>query len=175
MECSLCGYGRENVSHVLLECSAYSGTRASFMNKLQELLEDDYEDLESLDNVEKSSYMLGSKQWENKFVGLLSLGKEYIVGVWEIRKHKLCDSDSEFGQQLHSRSSSWDLAVTEGQRNCTFSVNGKLGHSCARMTKSKLYDSRVRDHDIVHLGLNVDSFSHNWRCMVDGSNAMAAI
>ena len=28
------------------------------MKKLQELLEDDYEDFESLDNIEKSSYVL---------------------------------------------------------------------------------------------------------------------
>ena len=38
----LCGNECENVSHVLWECSAYSSTRASFMKKLQELLEDDY-------------------------------------------------------------------------------------------------------------------------------------
>ena len=50
----------ENVSHVLWECSAYSSTRASFIKKPQELLEDDYEDFESLENVEKSSYVLGS-------------------------------------------------------------------------------------------------------------------
>ena len=36
-----------------------SSTRASFMKKLQELLEDDYEDFESLENVEKSSSVLG--------------------------------------------------------------------------------------------------------------------
>ena len=54
----------ENVSHVLWECSAYSSTRACFMKKLQvELLEDDYEEFESLDNVEKSSYVLGSELW----------------------------------------------------------------------------------------------------------------
>ena len=86
-ECSLCGNECENMSHVLWECSAYSSTRASFMKKLQELLEDDYEDFESLDNVEKSSYVLGSELWENKFDGLLALVKEYIVDVWEIRKH----------------------------------------------------------------------------------------
>ena len=44
----LCGDECENVSHVLWECSAYSSTRANFMRKLQELLEDDYEDFESL-------------------------------------------------------------------------------------------------------------------------------
>ena len=75
-ECSLCGNECENVSHVLWECSAYSSTRANFMKKLQELLEDDYEDFESLDNVEKSSYVLGSELWENKFDGLLALVKE---------------------------------------------------------------------------------------------------
>ena len=37
------------------------------MKKLQELLEDDYEDFESLENVEKSSYVLGSELWESKF------------------------------------------------------------------------------------------------------------
>ena len=47
------------------------------MKKLQELLEDDYEYFESLDNVEKASYVLGSELWESKFDGLLSLVKEY--------------------------------------------------------------------------------------------------
>ena len=56
----------------------------------------------------------GSEQWESKFDGLLSLVKEYIIDVWEIRKHKLYDSDSGPGQQLHSRSSPGDLAVVEG-------------------------------------------------------------
>ena len=76
--------------------------RACFIKKLQELLEDEYEDFESLDKVEKSSYVLGSELWESKFDGLLSLVKEYIIDVWEIRKHKLYDSDSGPGQQLHS-------------------------------------------------------------------------
>ena len=44
------------MSHVLWECSAYSSTRACFIKKLQELL-DEYEDIESLDKVEKSSYI----------------------------------------------------------------------------------------------------------------------
>ena len=41
--------------------SVQRNTRASFMKKLQELLEDDYEDFESLENVEKTSYVLGSE------------------------------------------------------------------------------------------------------------------
>ena len=57
------------------------------MKKFQELLEDHYEDLESLENVEKSSYVLSSKLWESKFDILLGLVKEYIVDVWKIRKH----------------------------------------------------------------------------------------
>ena len=56
------------------------------MKKLQELLENDY-DFESLENVEKSFYVLGSELWESKFDGLLALVN--IVDVWEIRKHKL--------------------------------------------------------------------------------------
>ena len=80
----MCGNECENVSHVLWECSAYSSTRASFMKELQEFLEDDYDDFESLENVEKSSYVLGSELWESKFDGLLALVKEYIVDVWEI-------------------------------------------------------------------------------------------
>ena len=65
-ECSLCGNECENVSHVLWECSAYSGTRASFMKKLPDLLQDDNKDFESLENVEKSSYVLGSDLCESK-------------------------------------------------------------------------------------------------------------
>ena len=64
----------ENVSHVLWECSVYGSTRASFMKKLQEFLEDDYENFESLENVEKLSYVLVSELWESKFDGLRCLG-----------------------------------------------------------------------------------------------------
>ena len=92
------------------------------MKKLQELLEDDYEDFESLENVEKSSYVLGSELWESKFYGLLSLVREYMVDVWRIRKHKLYDSDSGSGLQLHSQSS-------PGERNSNFGQNDKFGQS----------------------------------------------
>ena len=74
----------------------------------------------SLTMVEKSSYVLGSELWESKFDELLSLVKEYIIDVWEIRKHKLCDSDSGPGQQLHSQSSP---GVEEYGK---FSQNGKF-------------------------------------------------
>ena len=113
------------------------------------------------------------------FHGLLSLGKKYIVDVWEIQKHRLYDSGSGPGQQLHPQSSPGDLAVGLKGRGMVSSVrmvrNGKLGHSCVRVTKGRHYDSQVRDHVIVHLGLNLSSFDRNCGCMVDGGNAMAAI
>ena len=119
--------------------------------------------------------MLGSELWESKFNGLLSLVKEYIVDLWEIRKHKLYDSGSEPSKQLPSQSSPGDLAVAEGQRNGKFSLNGKfgqnvIGHSCVRVTKGKFCDSRVRDRVIVQLGLNVNSSAHDCGCVVNGSN-----
>ena len=67
------------MSHVLWECSTYSNTTACFIKKLQELLEDEYEDFESLDKVEKSSYVLGSELWKRKFDRLLSLVKDRCV------------------------------------------------------------------------------------------------
>ena len=88
---------------------------------------------------------------------------------------------TEPGQQLHSQSSPGNMTVAEGQRNSKFSQNGKfghrgkLGHSCVRVTKGRLYDSRVRDGVIVHLGLNVRSSAHNCGCVVNGGNTMAAI
>ena len=129
-ECFLCRNEVENVSHVLWD-SAYSSTRASFMKKLQELLEDDYEDFESLENVEKSSYVLASELWESKFDGLLALVKKYIVDVWEIQKHKLYDSDSGSGLQLHTQSS-------PGERSGKFSQNGKFGQN-GKFSQSSIY------------------------------------
>ena len=80
------------MSHVLWEGSACSSTRACFIKKLQKLLEDEYEDFESLDKVKKVSYVLGSELWESKFDGLLSLVKEYIIDA-HVGKTKLYDSD----------------------------------------------------------------------------------
>ena len=80
-------------------------------------------------------------------------------------------NNSILGQQLHSQSSPGDLAVAEWQRNGKFSQNGMLGHLCARVMKSRLYESRARDHVIVHLGLNVNSSAHNCGCVIDGGNA----
>ena len=38
-----------------------------------------------------------------------------------------------------------------------------------------MYNSQVRDHVIMYLGLNVSSSAHNCGCVVDGGNAMATI
>ena len=53
--------------------------------------------------------------------------------------------------------------------------NGKLGHSCTKGRKDKLYNSRVSDLATVHLGLNVSSYAHNCGCVFEGSGAVAAI
>ena len=55
------------------ECSAYSIT-ASSMKKLQELLKDDQVDFESLENGQKSAYVL--QLWESKFDELINLVNE---------------------------------------------------------------------------------------------------
>ena len=82
-----------------------------------------------IDKGEWLEDMLGSELWESKFDELLSLVKEYIIDVWEIRKHKLYDSDSGPGQQLHSRSSPGERNGKFSQ-NGMFGQNGELGHSC---------------------------------------------
>ena len=136
------------------------------MKKLQEFLEDDYEDFESLENVEKSSYVLGSELWESKLDGLLALVKEYIVDVWEIRKHKLYDSDSGSGLQLHTQSS-------PGERSGKFSQNGKFGQNgkFSQNGQNGMSDQKGK----AHLGPNVSSSAHYRGCVVNFSGAMAAI
>ena len=114
--------------------------------------------------MEKSSYVLGSELWESKFNGLFALVKEYIVEMWEIRKHKLYDSDSGSGLQLHTQSS------TE-ERSGKFSQNGKFGQN-GKFSQNGI---SVCQKGKVHLGPNVNSSAHNRGCMVNGSGAMAAI
>ena len=77
----MCGAECESVVHVLWECAAYSSSRASFTEKLQELLGDSYADFGLLINVEKTSCVLGSEHWEKNFKSLLFLVKEYIVDI----------------------------------------------------------------------------------------------
>ena len=117
--------------HVLWECSAYSSSRASFLLKLEELLGDRYADFETLNSVEKTSYVLGSELWEQNFKSLLRLVKEFIVNVWEVRKQKLYGDDS-CPNQLQSQSSPGGLGGAtgvEGQRDGKFR-EGKLHCVC---------------------------------------------
>ena len=81
MECALCGAECESVVHVLSECSAYSNIRVIFGEKLRELLGDRYVNFDKLNSIEKTVYALGSELWEYDFDHLLSLVKEYVVGV----------------------------------------------------------------------------------------------
>ena len=74
-----------------------------------------------------------------------------------MRKHKLYDSDSGSGLQLHTQSSPGERSGKFGQ-NCKFSQNGMSGR------KGK-----------VHIGPNVSSSAHNCGCVINGSGAMAAI
>ena len=60
-------------SHIKLFTNA---RRPVSVKKLQELLEDEYEDFESLDKVEKSSYVLGSELWEMDYI-------LYILYFWD--------------------------------------------------------------------------------------------
>ena len=47
-------------------------------------------------------------------------------------------------------------------------------HSCNEVMKSRLHGSRINDHVIVHLDLNLSSYTNNCGCSVDGSNVMTA-
>ena len=56
------------------------------MEKLRELLGNGYAEFDKLNSIEKTAYVLGSELWEYNFDDLLSLVKEYVVGVWDERK-----------------------------------------------------------------------------------------
>ena len=91
VECSICGAECESVVHVLWECPAYSSCREGFKAKLKELIGDSFEQLSDID---KTAYVLGSELWEETFEDTLRLVKEFIVGVWEVRKQKLYGEDA---------------------------------------------------------------------------------
>ena len=84
----LCGAECETVVHVLWECLVYSKIRGIFVVKLQELLGNRYAEFDKINSIEKTAYILGSELWEYKFDNLLSLVKEYVVGVRNVRQTK---------------------------------------------------------------------------------------
>ena len=81
----MCDDECESVSHVLLECPAYSSLRSNFLVGLQGKLGDDgFENFQSLDSFRKASFILGSELWEDRFGSLLGLVKGFILDVWEL-------------------------------------------------------------------------------------------
>ena len=90
----------ETVVHLMWECSTYN--RGIFVEKLRELLGNRYADFDKLNCIEKTAYVIGSELWEYDFDDLLSLVKEYVVGVWEASKQKLY-GDYSCPSQLQSR------------------------------------------------------------------------
>ena len=126
------------------------------MEKLQELLENRYADFDKLNSVEKTAYVLGSRLWEYYFDDLLSLVKEYVVGVWDARKQKLCGDDS-CPSQIQSLAEDLQLAGVEGQRD------GKLGSSGKGGTDDK-------DMPVC---VYICGSAHDCGCVVDGNSAMA--
>ena len=175
LECTLCG-ADFFVVHVLWECTAYSSNRASFTEKLQELLGDNYAYFDLLSNVEKTSYVLVSEHWEKNFKSLLFLVKEYIVDVWEIRKQILYGDDA-CPSHLQSQSSVGDLG----------GVTGVDGHRSGKLDKpGKSVNVNVHVNTCsIHFGVNscecacvcscVCCSAHGSGCVVDGGSATAAI
>ena len=51
------------------------------MEKLRELLGNRYAEFDKYNGIEKTAYVVGSELWEYNFDDLLSLVKEYVVGV----------------------------------------------------------------------------------------------
>ena len=89
---------------MLWECSSYSTCRDNFQEALKQLLGARYAEFETLSAVEKTSYVLGSENWEDDFDALLHLVKEFIIAIWEVRKQKLY-GDNSYPGQLQCQSS----------------------------------------------------------------------
>ena len=89
-------------------------------------------------NTVKTSYVLGSENWEDDFDALLHLVKEFIIPVWEVRKQKLYGDDSYPGQlQCQSMAKDWG------------GVGGRVGKS----GKSGVSQGKGEGH-VVHAGVN---------------------
>ena len=165
VECTLCGAECESVVHVLWECSSYSTCRDNFQEALKQLLGARYAEFETLSAVEKTSYVLGSENWEDDFDALLHLVKEFIVAVWEVRKQNLYGDDSHPGQFQHQSSA--------GDRGPVAGVGGRVGKS----GKSGVSHGKGEGH-VVHAGVNcvcnVCGSARSCGCVVNGSFARAA-
>ena len=150
-ECLLCDAECESVSHVLWDCPAYVSIRSAFMLELRRELGGRFEHFQSLDSFEKSSYVLGSEAWEEYSSGLLGLIKDFVLSVWEERKVRLYGEHANV-HQSHSQNDSGDLRGVAGG-------DGELGCLCGKAGTSHLCDGSP----------------HSSGCVVNGSNAMAAV
>ena len=146
-ECILCGDECESVVHVLWECPAYKDSREEFLVKLRTTLAEAFE---------RASFVLGCELWTENFDSMLALVKEYITDVWEVRKVKLYQPQSQ-----SSAGDPKDGTVVGGQRRGKF---GKFSHS-GRVT-GKL--STCISDDSCKTG------SAHTGCVVNGRNARAA-
>ena len=144
---------------MLWECSSYSACRDNFQEALKQLLGVRYAEFETLTAVEKSSYVLGSENWEDDFDTLLHLVKEFIVAVWEVRKQKLYSDDSYPGQ-LQRQSLARDRGPVAG-------VGGKSG-------KSGISHGKGEGHAGVICVCNVCGSAHSCGCVVNSTFARAA-
>ena len=86
----------------------------------------------TINSIEKTAYVLGSELWEYDFDDLLSLVKEYVVGVWDARKQKLYGDDS-WPSEIQSLAEDQQLAGVEWQ------MDGKLCSSGEHMVRICLY------------------------------------
>ena len=126
-------------------------SRSAFMLELRRELGDRFEHFQSLDSFEKSSYVLGSEAWEEYSSGLLGLIKDFVLSVWEERKIRLYGEHANV-HQSHSQNDSGDLRGVAGG-------DGELGCLCGKAGTSHLCDGSA----------------HSSGCVVNGSNAMAAV
>ena len=128
--------------------SSYVSIRSAFMLELRRELGDRFEHFQSLDSFEKSSYVLGSEEYSS---GLLGLIKDFVLSVWEERKVRLYGEHANV-HQSHSQNDSGDLRGVAGG-------DGELGYLCGKAGTSHLCDGSA----------------HSSGCVVNGSNAMAAV
>ena len=95
--------------------------------------------------------VLGSEAWEEYSSGLLGLIKDFVLSVWEERKVRLYGEHANV-HQSHSQNDSGDLRGVAGG-------DGELGCLCGKAGTSHLCDGSA----------------HSSGCVVNGSNAMAAV
>ena len=140
---------------MLWECSSYSTCRDNFQEALKHLLGARYVEFETLSAVEKTSYVLGSENWEDDFDDLV---KEFIVAVY---------GDDSHPGQLQCQSSARDRGPVAGV-GCRVGKSGKSGVSRGK-----------GEGHVVHAGVNcvcnVCGSAHSCGCVVNGSCLLSII